>query len=100
MKAFNDGKMSNINSKPQILVDNLLNKMNINFEREYSIKYYSIDNYLFESNLMIEVQGDYWHSNPCKFKNKLTKQQFNGITKDKAKHSYIKNKYNIEVLYL
>ena len=74
--------------------------MNVKFEREYSVEYYAIDNYLVENNLMIEVQGDYWHSNPNKFKNKITEQQFNGIRKDKAKHSYIKNNYNIEVLYL
>lgn len=100
LKAFKDGKMNKINSKPQILVDNLLNKMNVEFEREHSVKYYSIDNYLVESNLMIEVQGDYWHSNPCRFKNKLTEQQFNGIRRDKEKHYYIKHNYDIEILYL
>lgn len=100
LQAFKEGKMSKLNSKPQILVDNLLNKIGINFIREYPIKHYCIDNYLTESNLMIEVQGDYWHSNPNKFKDKLTEKQFNRIIKDKSKHSYIKNNYNIEVLYL
>lgn len=101
LKSLQEGKMgNNLNSKPQILVDNLLNKMKIEFIKEYPITYYAIDDYLTGSNLMIEVQGDYWHSNPYKFKNKLAERQFKIITKDKAKHSYIKNKYGIEVLYL
>lgn len=94
------GKIGNINTKPQKIVDMLLDNMDIKYEREYNITYYSIDNYLVHSNLMIEVQGDYWHGNPNKFKNSLTKSQYERISKDKAKHTYIKKIFGIEVLYL
>lgn len=94
------GKMSNVDTKPQKIVDALLNDMNIKYEREYDITYYSVDNYLSSYNLMIEVNGDYWHSNPNKFKDSLTEQQYRRISKDKAKHTYIKNNLGIEVLYL
>lgn len=92
-----------LNTKPQIITDNILDKLNITYEREYNIKYYSIDNYLTDSKLMIEVMGDYWHGNPIRYnENKygLNQKQLNGIHRDKLKYSYIKNHYDIEVLYL
>lgn len=94
------GKMNTINSQPQQIVDELLRKLHINFEKEKNIKYYAVDNYLLDYNLMIEVQGDYWHSSPIQFATKLNQQQFDRISKDKAKHTYIYNHYNIEPLYL
>ena len=92
--------MGHVNSKPQMILNNLLDTMNIAYEREYPLKYYSIDNYLKENNLMIEVQGDYWHSNPLKYNKSLNEIQARGIKKDKAKHTYVKKYFNIEILYL
>ena len=100
LELLNSGAINNINSKPQAIVDDLLSNLNISSEKEYNIKYYSIDNYLTNCNLMIEVQGDYWHSNPQIFNKSLTKTQYDRIRKDKAKNTYIKNNYNISVLYL
>ena len=86
-------------SKPQQKINDLLDSMQIEYEREYFINYYHVDLFLPLYNLMIEVQGDYWHMSPllgkdCVFKDNLAK------SKDKSKHSYIKNHYNIETLYL
>ena len=92
-----------LNSKPQLIVNELLSTLNINYMREYSVEYYSIDNYLQDQNLMIEVMGDYWHSNPNRYnkdKYGLNEKQLNGIHRDKLKYSYVKNHYNIEILYL
>lgn len=100
IKILESGAISKVNSKPQQLIDSILDKNNIKYQREKGIKYYSIDNYLAESNLMIEVQGDYWHVNPLKFPNKINKAQYERISKDKAKHTYTKNHYNVEILYL
>ena len=100
VRILESGVMSKTNSKPQQIVDSILDKNNIKYEREKGIKYYSIDNYLTDSNLMIEVQGDYWHVNPIKFQNKINKLQYERIPKDKAKHTYTKNQYGIEILYL
>lgn len=89
------------NTKPQMLVDTVLNKLNIVYQREYNCKYFAIDNYLAEHNLMIEVMGDFWHANPLKYnKENLRDIQKKRIPRDKAKHTYIRNKYNIEILYL
>lgn len=100
VKILESGAISTTNSKPQKIIDEILDKNNIKYEREKGLKYYCADNYLIDSQLIIEVQGDYWHSNPLKFPDKINKTQYKRITKDKAKHTYIKNKYGIEVLYL
>lgn len=100
LKELSSGIISKTNSKPQQLIDSLLTKLNIKFEKEKNIKYYCVDNFLSEYNLMIEVQGDYWHCNPLKFNKEITNIQYDRIIRDKAKHTYIKNKYKIEVLYL
>lgn len=74
--------------------------MNVGYINEQSYKYYCVDNYLFESNLIIEVMGDFWHSNPLKYIDNINSIQQKRIPKDKAKHTYIKNNYNVEILYL
>lgn len=100
LKQFENGVLTKTNSKPQIIINNILNDMYIEFSNEKTFEFYSMDNYLLFYDLIIEVQGDYWHANPLKFKNKITEAQYDRINRDKAKHSYIKNKYNIEILYL
>lgn len=85
-------------SSVQTTINNLLDDMKIAFEEEYDIKYYLVDCYLTDYHLMIEVQGDFWHCSPLLNKNSVGIR--NNVTKDKRKHTYIKNKYDIEVLYL
>lgn len=96
-----NGQMPFVYTKPQILINNILDNNHIEYHNDYNIKYYSVDNYLDQSKLMIEVMGDYWHSNPLVFDyNNLNEVQLKRIPKDKAKHTYVKNKYNVEILYL
>lgn len=100
VKILSEGKIPFTNSTPQQIVDKILNDMNVDFENEYSCTYYSIDNYLKQYNLMIEVMGDFWHCNPIKFPIIKQEVQLKRIPKDKAKHTYIKKIYGIEILYL
>ncbi|MDO4975538.1 MAG: hypothetical protein Q4E61_04415 [Alphaproteobacteria bacterium] len=91
----------NTNTKPQIITNNLLDSLDISYINEKNFTYYSVDNYLPDYNLIIEVNGDYWHSSPLFYEyNSLNDVQKNRIPKDKAKHTYIKNNYGIEILYL
>ena len=83
-----------------MIVNELLDKLLVSYERERAYKYYAVDNYLIDFDLIIEVQGDYWHANPIVFYSKLNDIQYDRILKDKRKHTYIKNQYGIEVLYL
>lgn len=99
----NSRKCTRFDSKIQLIINSILDEYNINYEREFIIKYYAIDNYLVDSGLMIEVMGDYWHTSPLKynqFKYNISELQQNGLLHDKQKHSYIKNHYNVEILYL
>ena len=90
------------NSKIQLKVNDILDSLNIKYKREHMIKYYAVDNYLCNSGLIIEVMGDYWHGNSLIYNSAkpLNKYQSNSIHRDKSKHTYIKNKIGIEILYL
>lgn len=99
----NSRKSSRFDSKIQLKINNLLDDLKINYEREYIMGYYAVDNYLTDYNLVIEVMGDYWHGNPIMFNSKkylLNKIQDRGIHTDKTKSSYIRNHYGINILYL
>lgn len=103
INTLSNNKISITNSKPQQIIDDLLEKNNILYKREYNIKYYCIDNYLLEHNLMIEVMGDYWHCNPIKYNrdsDDIYKIQKENIRRDNAKRTYVKKYYDIEILYL
>lgn len=92
-----------LNSSIQIKINEILDLNNITYQREYNIGYYSIDNFLTESGLIIEVMGDYWHSSPLKYnecKYKINQIQERTLQHDKEKLSYIKNHYGISILYL
>lgn len=90
----------NTNTKPQKIVNDILEQMKIQYINEKSYKYYCVDNYLLEHDLIIEVMGDFWHCNPLKYIDTFNSIQAKRIPKDKAKHTYIKNNHNIEILYL
>ena len=100
LETLTSGKISLTNSLPQRLVDEMLTETNVPFEREKTIDFYSVDNFLLGYNLIIEVQGDYWHYNPTTFTTPPTKMQIKNRGRDKAKHNFIKHKYGIEILYL
>lgn len=85
-------------SSVQAVINTLLDKMCIKYDSEYDIKYYLVDCYLIDYNLMIEVQGDFWHCSPLL--NKKSKGMQKNKINDVRKHTYIKNNYGIEVLYL
>ena len=99
IKQLNNGSIST-ETEPQKIVDTILNNLKIEFKREEPFGFFTVDNYLQPYNLIIEVQGDYWHTNPKKFTSSITKVQYDRIGRDKAKHSYIKNQYGIDILYL
>lgn len=92
-----------LNTNIQLITNVILNRNNIAYEREYFIEYYSIDNYLNDYNLMIEVMGDYWHASPIRYNSKkylMNQKQKNWISNDKRKSSYVLNHYGIKILYL
>lgn len=92
-----------LNSNIQLKINNVLDNNNIEYDREYLVKYCSIDNFLIDSGLMIEVMGDYWHGSPLKYNANtigLNKTQQKDIQYDKQKHTYVKRYRDVEILYL
>lgn len=78
----------------------MLDNMGIKYTNEYNVEYYAVDNYLVDCNLFIEVMGDYWHCSPIRYPIIKYQQQREAIQRDKAKHTYITETYNIPILYL
>lgn len=88
-------------TKPQRIVNSILDTLNIKYTNEYNLKYYSIDNYIDDSGLMIEVMGDYFHANPLLFNcEKLNDIQNKDVIRDKRKHTYVKRYRKVEILYI
>ena len=87
-------------TKPQKIINSLLDDIGIEYRNEEVFDFYAVDNFLLNNNLIIEIMGDFWHSNPLKYPTPKQEIQLKRIPKDKAKHSFIYTKYNIEILYL
>jgi G:T-mismatch repair DNA endonuclease (very short patch repair protein) len=101
LRMIANGELPQTMTKPHKKINDLLLSNNIKVENEHLEKYHSVDVYLPEYNLMIEIMGDYWHAHPTKYDaNNLTKQQKKSIKQDRSKHSYVKKYKNVEILYL
>ena len=100
-KRICNGDFPQTQTKPHLKTNKILDKLNITYTNEYNCKYHSLDIFLDEYNLGIEVMGDYWHGSPIKYKKeKLSNIQLKGIKQDKSKHTYIKKYRGFEILYL
>lgn len=63
-----------ITSTPEKVFAGLLRQYKIEFVQHYHIGYYEFDFYIKDYNLLIEIQGEYWHKNT--------------VAKDSAKATY------------
>lgn len=100
-KLICEGKIPQTMSKPHISAIKILKKYKIKHTNEFNLKYQALDIYLDDYNLGIEIMGDYWHSNPNKYKFKdLNKTQLKDKKQDKRKHTYTKKYHGFEILYL
>lgn len=101
-KRIANGEFPHTNTSIQIKINNLSNKLNMGFKEEIQFKYYVLDFYDKDTNLAIEIMGDYWHSNPLKYPEykDLHDIQKNGVRRDKSKRTYLKKFHNIDILYL
>lgn len=96
-----ESKQLDTNTKPQQIINSLLDDLRILYINEKGFQYYAVDNYLSEFNLVIEVMGDFWHCNPLKYSAPNNYEiHRKRIPKDRAKHTYFKKYYGIEILYL
>lgn len=96
-----ENRQLDTNTKPQQIINNVLTEMKVSYINEKGFTYYAVDNYLDGYNLIIEVMGDFWHCHPLKYNSDNMRDiHKKRIPRDKAKHTYFKNNYGIEILYL
>lgn len=82
-------KYPEIDTLPEKITESILLKLKINYMKKINIGYYNCDFVI--NNMVIEVQGDYWHGNP-KFYSVFDKIQQKNIDRDKRKVTYLSNK--------
>lgn len=81
-------------SKQQLILYQLLDDMGVKFEKEYPVGYYLFDCFIpkqfnMNNDLLIEIQGDYWHSLPKSERN------------DKSKATYVTKYFqDMQIKYL
>lgn len=85
-------------TKIEIIIKDVLDKLNINYIKNFRCDSYIFDFYLIDYNFVIECQGDYWHGNR-EFFNNLNEIQLKNIERDKNKTDYLE-KNSIKSLYL
>jgi G:T-mismatch repair DNA endonuclease (very short patch repair protein) len=88
-------KYIEIDTVPEKITEILLLELNIVYDKKINIGYYNCDFVI--NDLIIEVQGDYWHANP-KFYNTFDKIQQKNINRDKRKLKFLQTK-GYTVLY-
>lgn len=100
VKILDEGKISKTESEAQKTINKTLEQMKIKYENEYNCTVVSIDNYLPEYKLMIEVMGGYWHVDPRLYSSIKYQMQYDRVINDKRKRGIIKRYYDINILYL
>lgn len=62
-KRISEGRLAR-KSEPQRMVEEMLANLGVQFSSEYFLDFFSIDIAIPERKIAIEVDGDYFHSNP------------------------------------
>lgn len=73
-----------LNTKPEKIFKQILEDLNIEYKPQFELyytetKYKIYDFLLIKKNILIEIDGDYWHSNPIKYKILNEEQKINRI---------------------
>jgi very-short-patch-repair endonuclease len=55
-------------TKPERIIREILEKLEIPFQQEAPIGPYTVDFFLQQYNIVIQADGDYWHANPSIYK--------------------------------
>ena len=91
IKRMQNGEFKFTKTKPHIYLCDILKSMDIEFVEEYNISYWLFDIFIPSLNLLVEVDGDYWHSNPKIYPNgPISNAQKINYTRDIKKNSFCK----------
>lgn len=94
LRLIKEGKIPQTLSTPHKLLVQKMKEHNLwdNFENEVKLGFYSLDIANKKQKIAIQVDGDYWHSNPKFWPNgPIYKAQKTNTQYDKARETYFKN---------
>lgn len=88
-------------TKIELLVKEFLSSRQIEFVQEYNFGNFYFDFWIKNTSLLIEVNGDYWHANPCVYPdtNLLNETQKKMVRRDNYKRKFAKE-HGFFVLYV
>jgi len=94
-------KMSNKMTNPEKIFSEMMIELDVEFESQKIIDNKIFDFYIPSKNLIVEVHGDYWHSNPLIYEGKeLNKIQVRNQKNDLFKETLAKGMgFDIEVVW-
>tara|TARA_Y100000593_G_scaffold49662_2_gene93575 strand:- start:3977 stop:4870 length:894 start_codon:yes stop_codon:yes gene_type:complete len=97
LEMIKNGKFKHTDTLPSLRFESFLQDLGISYEKEKHRLYWSFDFYLKDLDIYIEVDGDYFHSNPKIYHNgPKTKTQKVNYYRDKRKNEYcINNNINL-----
>lgn len=97
-----NGSFPQTETSIHVKIREILKRLKFDFEEEFQFKYFVLDFYDKNTNLAIEVMGDYWHANPKRYPiyDELQTIQKKDVKRDKSKRTYLKKYENISILYL
>lgn len=79
-------KMSNKMTSPEKLFEKMLKELGVEYELQKVVESKIFDFYIPSKNMIVEVDGDYWHANPMIYESKdLNKIQARNVRNDQYK---------------
>lgn len=97
LEMIKNGKFKQTETLPHRLMRSILIHLELEYEEEKNVKYWSFDFYIPSYNLYIEVDGDYFHSNPKLYPNgpKSKTQKVNWYRDIKKNDFVLKNQITL-----
>lgn len=86
----NKGKMTD--TSIEIFVEEILKEKNIEYTPQKAVRFLNYDFYLIKENVLLEIQGDYYHVNPLLYKVPKNRLQREGLEKNKNKEDIASSK--------
>jgi very-short-patch-repair endonuclease len=101
------GGIAAVNKRPkktkiERIVEEKLNEMNLNFKYNFILGGKYQYDFLVGNNIILEVQGDYWHANPHIYGEglkHLSERQLFKVERDREKKEYALS-HNYKILYI
>lgn len=94
LSMIKKGKIKHTKTKPHLALAEILTELGIAFQEEYVIKHWSFDFYLSDFHVLIEVDGDYYHSNPKFYSQPTTNTQKINYYRDQKKNEFCQSNHH------